>query len=167
MIFISSSISQEIYLDLEREGHILEDTVTQLYCEKHQAFLADRFVEGTCPLCDYEDARGDQCDKCGKLLNATELKNPHCKLDGATPIIKDSQHLFLNLTEQQEKLQEWYMHASHKGCWSLNSQTITESWLKEGLKPRCITRDLKWGTPVPRKGFENKVFYVWFDAPIG
>ncbi|XJO76219.1 hypothetical protein BDV3_006775 [Batrachochytrium dendrobatidis] len=160
-------ITQDIYLKLEKNGHVMEDTVTQLYCNQHESFLADRFVEGTCPLCGYEDARGDQCDSCGKLLNAIELKNPRCKLDNAAPVARDSKHLFLNLTGQQEKLTEWFKKASSEGCWSANSQTITNSWLKEGLKPRCITRDLKWGTPVPKEGYENKVFYVWFDAPIG
>jgi methionyl-tRNA synthetase len=95
------------------------------------------------------------------------LINPHCKLDGATPVIRNSKHLFLNLTEQQPSLEVWFKNASEKGKWSSNSETITSNWLKEGLKPRCITRDLKWGTPVPRKGYEEKVFYVWFDAPIG
>ena len=154
-------------MNLEKHGKILEDTVTQLYCEQHQSFLADRFVEGTCPLCKYDDARGDQCDGCGKLLNAVELINPHCKLDKASPVIRDSKHLFLNLTEEQGNLESWFRKASAEGAWSSNSEQITTSWLKEGLKPRCITRDLKWGTPVPRDGFENKVFYVWFDAPIG
>ncbi|KAI8910367.1 tRNA synthetases class I (M)-domain-containing protein [Gorgonomyces haynaldii] len=162
-----TEIAQDIYKRLETNGHVFEDTMTQLFCEKHQSFLADRFVEGTCPLCGYEDARGDQCDKCGKLLNATELVNPRCKLDGARPIIRDSKHLFLNLTELQGTLEAWFERASKDGQWSLNSQQITRSWLKEGLKPRCITRDLKWGTKVPREGYENKVFYVWFDAPIG
>lgn len=152
---------------MNENGHILEDTVTQLFCEQHQSFLADRFVEGTCPLCQYEDARGDQCDKCGKLLNAIELVNPRCKLDGAKPIARDSKHLFLNLTDQQPALESWFKKASVDGAWSANSENITSSWLKEGLQPRCITRDLKWGTAVPRNGYENKVFYVWFDAPIG
>ncbi|KAI8924511.1 hypothetical protein BC831DRAFT_498466 [Entophlyctis helioformis] len=134
-----TEIAQDIYLKLEKNGHVIEDT----------------------------DARGDQCDGCGKLLNAIELKNPRCKLDGASPSVRDSRHLFLNLTGQQPKLEEWFKKTSMEGSWSANSQTITNSWLKEGLKPRCITRDLKWGTPVPRKGYENKVFYVWFDAPIG
>ena len=141
--------------------------MTQLYCEKHSSFLADRFVEGTCPHCSYADARGDQCDKCGKLLNATELINPRCKLDGASPILRDSKHIFINLTEAQPKLEEWFEKTSKTGHWSANSLAITAGWLKEGLKPRCITRDLKWGTKVPKVGYENKVFYVWFDAPIG
>ncbi|KAJ3302582.1 putative methionine--tRNA ligase, cytoplasmic protein rar1 [Kappamyces sp. JEL0829] len=162
-----TTITQDIYNHLDEHGHVFEDTVTQLYCEKHNSFLADRFVEGTCPLCQYNDARGDQCDKCGKLLNATDLINPHCKLDGAKPIFRNSKHLFLNLTEHQPVLDAWFKKTSQEGSWSSNSESITASWLKEGLKPRCITRDLKWGTQVPKPGFEDKVFYVWFDAPIG
>jgi methionyl-tRNA synthetase len=162
-----TEIAQDIFLQLEKNGCVIQDKITQLYCEVHQSFLADRFVEGICPHCAYEDARGDQCDKCGKLLNATDLVKPRCKLDGASPILRESTHLFLNLTDAQPKLEAWFDEVSKAGGWSSNSITITGSWLKEGLKPRCITRDLTWGTPVPKAGFENKVFYVWFDAPIG
>ncbi|KAJ3411346.1 putative methionine--tRNA ligase, cytoplasmic protein rar1 [Chytridiales sp. JEL 0842] len=162
-----TEICQDIFKKLDANGKTEVQTVTQLYCEQHQSFLADRFVEGICPNCAYEDARGDQCDKCGRLLNATELLKPRCKLDGASPVIRDSKHVFLNLTDLQEKCEEWVNDSSVKGKWSSNSINITKSWLKEGLKPRCITRDLKWGVPVPKEGFESKVFYVWFDAPIG
>ena len=94
--------------------------------------MADRFVEGTCPLCNYQDARGDQCDKCGKLLNAVDLVNPHCKLDGDSPIVRESRHLFLNLTEQQPVLEDWFKKASLEGSWSSNSEQITSKWLNEG-----------------------------------
>jgi methionyl-tRNA synthetase len=147
-----TEIAQDIYLKLEKNGCVIEDTLTQLYCDKHSSFLADRFVEGTCPFCAYPDARGDQCDKCGKLINATELKEPRCKLDGATPTLRDSTHLFLNLTDAQPRLEAWFNKTSKEGFWSSNSEMITQNWLKEGLKPRCITRDLKWGTKVPKKG---------------
>lgn len=130
-------------------------------------FLADRYVEGTCPHCKYDDARGDQCDACGKLLNATDLVNPRCKLDGNAPITKDSNHLFLDLAKLQPEIEAAFKQSSVDGMWSANGINITQSWLKEGLRPRCITRDLKWGTPVPLEGYEDKVFYVWFDAPIG
>ncbi|TPX34501.1 methionine---tRNA ligase [Synchytrium microbalum] len=165
-----TEIAQDIYNKLEKNDYIIENTMTQLYCEKHQSFLADRYVEGTCPLCGYEDARGDQCDSCQKLLNPIELKNPRCKLDGATPVVRDSKHLFVNLTKLQPLNQKFFDESSVQGKWSPNGISITDSWLKQGLEPRCITRDLKWGTPVPatyRKGYENKVFYVWYDAPIG
>ncbi|KAJ3259482.1 putative methionine--tRNA ligase, cytoplasmic protein rar1 [Chytriomyces hyalinus] len=162
-----TKITQDIFNKLDKNGKTEHQTVTQLYCEQHQSFLADRFVHGTCPNCAYDDAGGDQCDQCGKLLNATELINPKCKLDGAKPIIRDSRHIFLNLTDAQERLEEWVNESSVKGKWSSNSINITKSWLKEGLKPRCITRDLKWGVQVPKDEFKDKVFYVWFDAPIG
>ncbi|TPX48854.1 methionine---tRNA ligase [Synchytrium endobioticum] len=165
-----TEIAQDIYVKLERNGYILENTMTQLYCEKHNSFLADRFVEGTCPNCGYDDARGDQCDSCQKLLNPIELKNPRCKLDGSKPVVKDSKHLFADLTKLQPLNDEWFRKSSQEGKWSYNGIAITDSWLKQGLEPRCITRDLKWGTPVPtsyREGYDNKVFYVWYDAPIG
>lgn len=130
-------------------------------------FLADRFVEGVCPHCGYTDARGDQCDKCGRLINATDLKNPRCKVCESPPELKSSQHVFLDLPKLQPKVEEWFQATSKKGVWSNNAVQITSSWLRDGLKSRCITRDLKWGTPVPLKGFTDKVFYVWFDAPIG
>lgn len=161
-------VTQDIFKKLHKNGYTLRDHVEQLYCPTCKLFLADRFVEGTCPHCGYEDARGDQCDKCQKLLNPTELKNPRCKVSGTTPIKKTSEHIFLDLPKLYEPLHKWFTEAAEKGEWSTNSRQITSSWIKpDGLKPRCITRDLKWGTPVPLEGFEDKVFYVWFDACIG
>ncbi|KAJ3064837.1 putative methionine--tRNA ligase, cytoplasmic protein rar1, partial [Rhizoclosmatium hyalinum] len=162
-----TEITQAIYHKLDENGKTVHQTVTQLYCETHNSFLADRFVTGTCPSCGYDDARGDQCDGCGKLLNATELIKPKCHLDKATPVIRDSRHIFLDLTDAQPVLEEWVNKSSVEGKWSQNSINITKAWLKEGLKPRCITRDLKWGVQVPKEEFKDKVFYVWFDAPIG
>ncbi|CAM0135221.1 methionine--tRNA ligase mes1 [Umbelopsis sp. WA50703] len=162
-----TEIAQDIFWKLHKNNFTSEDSMTQLYCEKCERFLADRYVEGVCPLCKYEDARGDQCDQCGHLLNAIELINPRCKLDGNKPITKQSKHLFLNLDTLQPEIDAFVSQSSSEGKWSSNGIQITQSWLKEGLKPRCITRDLKWGTPVPAPGFENKVFYVWYDAPIG
>lgn len=146
-------------------------------------FLADRFVEGTCPLCNYEDARGDQCDKCGKLVNPIELKSPRCKMCRQTPVIKTSKHLFLNLPQVnksyyefisrnlcvilillqlESKLMSW-MDSVITG-WTQNARVISNSWVKEGLKPRCITRDLKWGTPVPLEEYKDKVT-LFLDYP--
>ncbi|XP_076805804.1 methionine--tRNA ligase, cytoplasmic-like [Clavelina lepadiformis] len=160
-------ISQDIFWHLYRNNYLLQRTVEQLYCCQCQKFLADRFVEGTCPSCNYPDARGDQCDKCGKLINAVELKQPKCKVCSNTPVHRESEHLFLDLPKLEPKLRKC-LEDSYKGSgWSTNAKTITETWLRDGLKPRCITRDLKWGTPVPLEGFTDKVFYVWFDAPIG
>nr|CAD7598225.1 unnamed protein product [Timema genevievae] len=137
----------------------------QLLCENCKRYLADRFVEGTCPKCGYEDARGDQCDGCGHLINATELVNPRCKVCGQRPVIRHSDQFFLNLPKIEPVLQTWVESVCNG--WSNNARVITRSWLKDGLKPRCITRDLKWGIPVPLEGYTDKVFYVWFDAPIG
>ncbi|CAZ84391.1 unnamed protein product [Tuber melanosporum] len=163
----NTEIAQDIFLNLQKNDLLVEESMTQLFCEKHQGFLADRFVEGTCPKCGYEDARGDQCDTCGLLLDPFELINPRCKLDGTGPIKRDSKHIFIQLDKLQPEIEEWVSKASEEGQWSKNGRIITESWLKTGLKPRCITRDLTWGTPVPVPGYEDKVMYVWFDACIG
>ncbi|XP_033624324.1 methionine--tRNA ligase, cytoplasmic-like isoform X2 [Asterias rubens] len=162
-----TEIAQDIFLRLHERKFLVKDTVEQLLCEKCSRFLADRFVEGICPLCNYPDARGDQCDKCGKLINATELKNPRCKVCSSSPVIKTSEHLFLDLPKLEPQLQKFFNKSSSEGDWTSNAKLITSSWIRDGLKPRCITRDLKWGTPVPLDGFRDKVFYVWFDAPIG
>ncbi|CAG5113572.1 Oidioi.mRNA.OKI2018_I69.chr2.g7662.t2.cds [Oikopleura dioica] len=145
----------------------LEKDVQQLFSPKLDKFLADRFVEGTCPKpeCAYEDARGDQCDKCGGLLNAIDLVNPRCKFTGCTPEIRTSKHLFLNLPKIESELKVWLNEVTSE--WSNNAKQIFDSWIKKGLEPRCMTRDLKWGVKVPKEGFDHKVFYVWFDAPIG
>ena len=162
-----TEIAQDIFLKLLKNDFLVEESMTQLFCEKHQGFLADRFVEGTCPKCGYEDARGDQCDGCGQLLDSFELINPRCKIDGAGPIKRDSKHFFIQLDKLQPEIEEWARTASEEGQWSRNGRIITESWLRSGLNQRCITRDLLWGTPVPVKGYEEKVMYVWFDACIG
>ncbi|XP_040281674.1 methionine--tRNA ligase, cytoplasmic-like isoform X1 [Bufo bufo] len=162
-----TTIAQDIFNRLLERDLLLKDTVEQLRCETCQRFLADRFVEGTCPFCNYEEARGDQCDKCGKLINAVELKKPQCKVCKRSPVIKSSQHLFLDLPKLEERLEKWLEQSLATGDWTTNARYIARSWIRDGLKPRCITRDLKWGTPVPLEGFTDKVFYVWFDAPIG
>lgn len=145
--------------------------MTQLYCPKDDRFLADRYVEGVCPRCSYDDARGDQCDKCGQLLDAIELIKPRCKICSTTPIPKESPHMFIRIDQLQPQVEEWAKKAAVEGGWSSNGRIITESWFKEGLRPFSVTRDLKWGVQVPKvKGTEDmdgKVFYVWFDAPIG
>lgn len=164
---LQTEIAQDIFMKLHENNFLEEKTTEQLYCEVHNAFLADRFVEGTCPKCAYEDARGDQCDKCGNLLNPLELINPRCKLDNAQPVPKNSTHIYLKLDDLEPELKEWVVKASEEGNWSKNSKTITNSWLKQGLEPRGITRDLVWGTPVPLEKFKDKVLYVWFDATIG
>lgn len=162
-----TAIGQEMFSQLNSNGYLTEQSMEQLYSEPLQKFLADRYVVGTCPKCRYEDARGDQCDSCGSLLNPTELIDPKCKLTGTTPVVKQTRHIFLDLPALSEKLQAYIDATSTSGGWSSNCVQVTKAWMEQGLKIRCITRDLKWGTPVPMPGYEEKVFYVWFDAPIG
>ncbi|EZA60354.1 Methionyl-tRNA synthetase, cytoplasmic [Ooceraea biroi] len=160
-----TEIVQAFFLKIKSRGYVRSETVEQLHCELCDRFLADRFVEGTCPGCKYEDARGDQCDGCGHLVNAIELINPRCKMCNSTPVVKHSVQFFLDLPKIEEKLKAY--NATVEKGWSSVARVVSKSWLRDGLKPRCITRDLKWGIPVPVEGFENKVFYVWFDAPFG
>ncbi|KAF7664575.1 hypothetical protein LDENG_00169560 [Lucifuga dentata] len=162
-----TEIAQDIFWRLHERGFLMEDTVEQLRCENCQRFLADRFVEGICPCCSYPEARGDQCDKCGRLINAVELREPQCKVCRQTPAIRSTKHLFLDLPKLETQLEQWLDKSTSTGDWTANAKQITRSWLRDGLKPRCITRDLLWGTPVPHPDFKEKVFYVWFDAPIG
>ena len=164
---VHTKIAQDIFMNLHGKQLLSPDSMEQLYCTTCTRFLADRYVEGVCPLCLYPDARGDQCDGCGKLLNATDLMEPRCKVCKTAPVQKTSTHMFLDLTKLQPRCEAFVNRASDEGHWTANSKTITNSWLKEGLKPRCITRDLKWGTPVPLDEMKEKVLYVWFDAPIG
>ncbi|PPJ60108.1 hypothetical protein CBER1_03141 [Cercospora berteroae] len=162
-----TDIAQDIFLKLHKNGYLEEQTTKQPYCTQHNSFLADRFVEGECPLCGYNDARGDQCDKCGHLLDPLDLKNPRCKLDGATPEVRETKHMYLQLDKLQDKTAQWNAKSQVEGLWSDNGINITNAWIREGLKPRGITRDLKWGTPIPLPGYDDKVMYVWFDACIG
>lgn len=163
-----TQIVQEIFWDVYNKGYVRQDSIVQLYCEANcLRFLADRYVHGVCPNCGYEDARGDQCDTCGRMLNPSELISPRCSTCGNTPVSRETTHLFLDLPKLQDKLSDWVGTVSAQGRWTANALAMTDTWLRDGLKMRCITRDLKWGVPVPLKGFTDKVFYVWFDAPIG
>ena len=162
-----TAIVQDIFNKVDAAGYIREAEIEQLFCKACDRFLADRYVHGTCPHCGYEDARGDQCEHCGKLLDPTELKEPSCGVCGNEPEIKSTKHLYLDLPKVLPKLESWIDTASVDGFWAKNAIQMTKSWIRDGLKERCITRDLKWGIPVPKEGYENKVFYVWFDAPIG
>lgn len=164
-----TEIVQSIFLKLKENGYIEEHKDEQPFCEheKHQRFLADRFVEGECPTCHGKNGRGDQCDDCGTLLNPKDLIHPRCKLDGTEPVLRETKHFYLRLNALQPEVEKWITESKTKGSWSSNGIAITEDWLKKGLLARGITRDLKWGVPVPFEGFEDKVFYVWFDACIG
>ena len=162
-----TEIVQGIFKDIEKNGFIKEHSMEQLHCAHCNRFLADRYVRGTCPHCGYEDARGDQCEACGKLLEPTELKAPRCSTCGAAPEPRSTKHLYIDLPGIVPQYEPWMQKASVAGQWSNNAVQMTKGWLRDGLQERAITRDLKWGIPVPKAGFEDKVFYVWFDAPIG
>lgn len=162
-----TEITQGIFLDLEKNGYIKEHTIEQLFCASCNRFLADRYVRGTCPVCGYEEARGDQCEQCGKLLDPTELKKPRCSSCSATPEIRSTKHLYIDLPGILPEYDKWMKKACVDGQWAKNAIQMTQAWIRDGLQERAITRDLKWGISVPLSGFENKVFYVWFDAPIG
>ncbi len=164
---VHTEITQHIFTKLHENGYITEHVLSQPFCEKDQRFLADRYVLGTCPHCRYPDARGDQCENCGKLLDPVELIEPRCSVCSTTPVIRETKHLFIDLAAILPKLRNWIESAADKGFWARNAVQMTYAWMRDGLKEKCITRDLKWGIPVPLDGYRDKVFYVWFDAPIG
>lgn len=158
-------MTQHLFLRLYENGYVSERETEQLYCVDHDRFLPDRFVIGTCPICGYERARGDQCEACARLLDPEELINPRSAVcGGSNLILKSSRHLFLDLPKLKDRVKVW---VDTKGHWPRTSRSIAYKWLGEGLRERCITRDLEWGIKVPLEGYEDKVLYVWFDAPIG
>ncbi|MDD4859664.1 MAG: methionine--tRNA ligase [Dehalococcoidales bacterium] len=159
-----AAVSQDIFLTLRKKGFIYEDTVLQAYCPNCQRFLPDRYIEGVCPVCKATGARGDQCEACGKPLNANELLQTHCRICGKAPVFKESKHYFLKLSALQDKLAEWVKAQTH---WRPSVLNTTQRYLNEGLRDRAITRDIEWGIPVPVEGYENKRLYVWFEAVIG
>ena len=159
-----AEVAQDIFLTLLDRGYIYKSTVSQPFCPQCRRFLPDRYIEGTCPYCYSSGARGDQCDECGKPLNAIELTNPRCRQCGTTPQFKDSEHFFLKLTAFEDRLLDWVRQQSH---WRQNVLNFTLRYLEGGLKDRAITRDIKWGVPLPLEGFEGKCLYVWFEAVIG
>ena len=159
-----AEVTQDIFLTLLEKGYIYKDRVLQPYCPQCKRFLPDRYIEGTCPFCHAEGARGDQCDDCGKPMNPAELLKPRCRICGATPRFEESEHFFLKLSAFQEKLLEWVRPKSY---WRPNVLNFTTRYLEDGLKDRAITRDINWGVPVPLEGYENKRIYVWFEAVIG
>jgi methionyl-tRNA synthetase len=149
---------------LDRNGLIEERTVRQMYSTADGRFLPDRYIIGTCPHCGYDRARGDQCENCGRLLDPTELIEPRSAISGSTELeVRESRHLFLRQSQLVDELRAWL---ESKSDWPLLARSIGLKWLDEGLEDRSITRDLSWGVPVDRPGFEDKVYYVWFDAPI-
>ena len=162
-----TEITQALFNDLDKAGFIKEHVNKQLFCPKCNMYLADRYVDGTCPKCGSTKARGDQCDDCGSLLDPIELKDPKCHTCGSTPEVRETKHLYIDLPNLSKNLDAWMAKTSVEGKWSDNAINITKAWIRDGLNERAITRDLKWGIPVPKAGYENKVFYVWFNAPIG
>lgn len=156
--------SQEFFKVLNDKGLLYQKTEKQLYSDKEKRFLADRFVIGTCPVCGFEEARGDECENCGSALSPLELKNPRSTITGDTPVVKESTHFYFPLSKFQDKLEEWI---NSKPDWKPNVVNYCKGWFKTGLKDRAITRDLDWGVPLPLEGYEGKVIYVWFEAPIG
>jgi len=163
---IHHDTASEFFRKLYDEGKFIEEVTEQLYDAEADQFLADRFVTGTCPKCNSEGAYGDQCEKCGTSLNATDLINPKSTITGSTPVLKATKHWFLPLDQYDTFLREWIIEG-HKNDWKPNVYGQVKSWLEDGLRPRAVTRDLDWGIDVPVEGAEGKKLYVWFDAPIG
>lgn len=158
-------LASDFFRKLYDKGEFIEQTSSQYYDEEAGQFLADRYIVGTCPHCEFEKAYGDQCESCGTSLSPNDLKNPHSALSGSVPIMKDTKHWYLPLDKHEAFLKEWILEG-HKE-WKSNVYGQCKSWLDMGLQPRAVSRDLDWGIPVPVEGAEGKVLYVWFDAPIG
>lgn len=158
--------ASEIFKQLDAQGQFLVKETEQLFDPEAQAFLADRFVTGTCPLCQHTEAYGDQCESCGSSLSATELIQPKSTLSGSVPEYKKTKHWFLPLDQHENFIKEWILEG-HKKDWKPNVYGQVKSWIDNGLQARAVTRDLDWGIPVPVEGGKGKVLYVWFDAPIG
>jgi methionyl-tRNA synthetase len=163
---IHHKTASDFFKKLYENGKFIEETNEQLYDAEANQFLADRFVIGTCPKCGNEESYGDQCEKCGTSHNATDLINPKSAITGNKPSLKKTKHWYLPLNEYESWLKEWIVKG-HKNDWRSNVIGQVKSWTDDGLRPRAVTRDLDWGIPVPVKGAEGKVLYVWFDAPIG
>jgi methionyl-tRNA synthetase len=157
-------VVQDFFLKLLEKDHIYKKTMMSPFCESCQKFLPDRYVEGECPHCGYENARGDQCDDCGKTLDPDELVNPKCKFCTGEPVMRETEHFFFRLSEFQETLQKY---VSDKDHWRHNTKNFTKNWLESGLRDRAITRDIKWGIEIPLEGYEDKRIYVWFEAVMG
>ena len=163
---IHHETASEFFTKMYNDGEFIEEVSEQLYDAEANQFLADRFVVGTCPKCGFEESYGDQCENCGTSHNATDLINPKSAITGNVPTLKETKHWFLPLDKHEAFLREWILEG-HKKDWKPNVYGQVKSWVDDGLRPRAVTRDLDWGIPVPVKGGEGKVLYVWFDAPIG
>lgn len=162
---VHSRTASDFFRTLYDKGEFTVSESEQYYDPEAQTFLADRYITGTCPCCGSEGAYGDQCEKCGSTLSATDLINPKSTISGATPVLRKTKHWYLPLDKHEQWLREWILDG-HKE-WKSNVYGQCKSWLDTGLQPRAVSRDLDWGIPVPVEGAEGKVLYVWFDAPIG
>jgi methionyl-tRNA synthetase len=158
-------VAQDIFLTLLDNGFLTQQTQRQLYSMTDGRFLPDRYVEGICPICGYDSARGDQCDNCGNLMDALELINPRSRTDGNTPEVRETEHFYLDLSAFSEQLEAWL--DEQPGYWRPQVINFARNMVRNGLQPRPITRDLDWGIPVPVEGWEGKCLYVWFEAVIG
>ena len=156
----------EFFKKLYEQNDFIEKTSEQYYDEENNQFLADRYITGTCPHCDYEKAYGDQCESCGTSLSPTDLINPKSALSGNVPVLKETKHWYLPLDKYEPWLRKWILEG-HKNDWKPNVYGQVKSWVDTGLQPRAVTRDLNWGVKVPLPDTDGKVLYVWFDAPIG
>jgi len=163
---IHHETASEFFRKMYDAGQFIEMVSEQYYDEETGHFLADRYITGTCPVCGYDKAYGDQCEKCGSSLNATDLINPKSVLSGNAPVMKETKHWYLPLDQYEAWLKEWILEG-HKEDWKTNVYGQCKSWIDQGLQPRAVTRDLDWGVQVPVEGADGKVLYVWFDAPIG
>lgn len=162
---VHKEITTDFFNEIYKNGFTEVQKSNMLFCEHDHIALADRFVYGVCPYCGYDKAYGDQCDKCGMTYELDMLKEPKCSFCGKDAVKKETKHIYICLDKIQPELQKWV--ETKKDVWRPHVYSMTNKWFKEGLKPRCITRDIPWGIKVPLEGFEDKVFYVWFDAPIG
>ncbi|NIM94571.1 MAG: methionine--tRNA ligase [Anaerolineales bacterium] len=158
-------IAQDFFTRLLEGEYLYRERQEQLYSEAEERFLPDRYVEGTCPICGYEEARGDQCDNCGNLLDALELINPRSKTDGSKPVIRETEHFFMDLPAFSDQLLAYF--DEHSDHWRPNAINFARNFVEGGLKGRPVTRDIGWGIPVPLQGWENKRIYVWFEAVMG
>jgi len=163
---IHHETASEFFLKLYENDKFIVKSNEQYFDEENQQFLADRYITGTCPHCDYEKAYGDQCENCGTSLSPLELKNPKSALSGNIPVLKETKHWYLPLDDYEGWLDKWILQG-HKSDWKPNVYGQVKSWVDQGLKARAVTRDLDWGVKVPLEDAPGKVLYVWFDAPIG
>ena len=161
-------VTQDVFLRLLENGYIFKDTMESPYCPTDRRYLPDRYILGTCPYCGFTDARGDQCDNCGRTLDPVQLINPRCRICGSLTSkieIRETEHFFLDLPKFSEQLAAWLER--NRSHWRPAVTNFALNWIKEGLRPRAITRDLDWGVPIPLPGYDGKRIYVWFDAVIG